>query len=285
MDQNYSNQNSYSHNDCNSNQNNYSKNAGHSSNKGNNCEVRAKEQIPLTPSVTPVVTGPTVARTKVPIVLAEPTLQIVVESDISLYPPATEIKRVKKHVFLDQVKLVPVRFARIGATDFFTVTRAKLFVSGHIHKNIEYASVDCNAPLQDRIAKVPFSGFAELGATIPFLSPPILGISENAEANFLNEKTQMDARLDKYFFQNLVKYNEQPYGELVAANFFELDFSPHSKYHDGSFNTLREKIVLDLTVKVLQVQQVSIYWYISCSCPYWINSSSNWSSRRRGIKV
>ena len=66
----------------------------------------------------------------------------------------------------------------------------------------------------------------------------------------------MDARLDKYFFQNLVKYYEQPYGELVAANFFELDFSPHSKYHDGSFNTLREKIVLDLTLKVLQVQQV-----------------------------
>ena len=65
----------------------------------------------------------------------------------------------------------------------------------------------------------------------------------------------MDARLDKYFFQNLVKYNEQPYGELVAANFYELDFSPHSKHHDGSFSTLREKIVLDLTLKVVQVQQ------------------------------
>ena len=87
------------------------------------------------------------------------------------------------------------------------------------------------------------------------LAFPIIGISENAEANFLNEKTEMDARLDKYFFQNLVKYNEQPYGELVAANFFELDFSPKGVNHYGSFNTLREKIVLDLTVKVLQVQQ------------------------------
>lgn len=55
-----------------------------------------------------------------------------------------------------------------------------------------------------------------------------------------------------------MKYNEQPYDELVAANFFELDFSPHSKYHDGSFNTLREKIVLDLTLKVLQVQQIQV---------------------------
>ena len=88
-----------------------------------------------------------------------------------------------------------------------------------------------------------------------FITFPIIGISENAEANFLNEKTQMDARLDKFFFQNLVKYNEQPYGELVAANFFELDFSPKGVNHHGTFSTLREKIVLDLTVKVLQVQQ------------------------------
>ena len=78
-------------------------------------------------------------------------------------PAATEIKRVKKHVFLDQVKLVPVRFTRVAlTTDYFFVTRAKLFVSGHIRKNIEYASADCNGALQDRIANVPFSGFAEL---------------------------------------------------------------------------------------------------------------------------
>ena len=64
--------------------------------------------------------------------------------------------------------------------------------------------------------------------------------------------------MDKYFFQNLVKYNEQPYGELVAANFFELDFSPDGVNDKETFNTLREKIVLDLTVKVLQVQQLEI---------------------------
>ncbi len=68
----------------------------------------------------------------------------------------------------------------------------------------------------------------------------------------------MDARLDKAFFQNLVKYNEQPFGELVAANFFELDFSPIMAAPEGTFSTLREKIVLELTVKVLQVQQIRL---------------------------
>ena len=249
----------------------YSKQDGHSMNdgyakQGKDCKpgedfgVKSHQQIPVTDTnVTVTPTGLTTPTFKIPLVLAETTLQIVVESDISLYPPATEIKRVKKHVFLDQVKLVPTAFAPIGTTGYFRVTRAKLFVAGHIRKNIEYASADYNAPLQDRIAKVKFSGFAELAGQAPagnFLNFPIFGFSANSEANFLNEKTEMDARLDKYFFQNLVRYNEQPYGELVAANFHELDFSPHSTYHDGSFHTLREKIVLDLTLKVLQVQQV-----------------------------
>ena len=77
--------------------------------KQENCEVQAIEQIPLADAPTTVITGPAVAtRIKVPVVVAERLLQIVVESDIPLDPPATEIKRVKKHVFLDQVKLVPV---------------------------------------------------------------------------------------------------------------------------------------------------------------------------------
>ena len=62
-----------------------------------------------------------VTRIKVPVVNAERTIQIVVESDIPLNPPATEIKRVKKHVFLDQVKLVPVRFATYWITLTFSL--------------------------------------------------------------------------------------------------------------------------------------------------------------------
>ncbi|PAE26987.1 Uracil permease, partial [Paenibacillus sp. 7884-2] len=69
----------------------------------------------------------------------------------------------------------------------------------------------------------------------------------------------------KYYFQNSVVYNEQPFCELISAEFFELDFSPNSfDSHKGkcsnndSFNKLREKIVTDLTLKVLQVQQIPL---------------------------
>jgi hypothetical protein len=219
------------------------------------CPVTSTEQIPLTVQETAIVSVPVTPTIKVPVVLAEPTLQIVVESDITLDPPATEIKRVVKNVFLEQVKLVPVAFTRIDGTDFFEVTRAKLFVSGFIRKNIEYASNSCNAPLQDRIADVGFNGFADLQN---FLTRPKVAFGQNNTAAFLNEKNQIVPRLDKFFFQNLVKYNEQPFGELVAANFFELDFSPVMASPEGPFSTLREKIVLDLTVKVLQTQQIKL---------------------------
>ncbi|WP_256989287.1 CsxC family protein [Bacillus sp. EB106-08-02-XG196] len=230
---------------------------------GGPCPIESKEQVPLTVMATNTVKHTRTPTIKVPVVLAEPTLQIVLEADIKLHPPATEIKRVKNNVFLDQVKLVPVAFTRIDNTDFFNVIRGKLFVAGHIRKDIEYATHDCKGTLQDRIADVPFTGFADLNGDIcentnGFISFPIIGISESAEANFVNDRTMLDARLDKTFFQNLVKYNEQPFGELVAANFFELDFSPTMTPPKGTFSRLREKIVFDLTVKVLQVQQFRI---------------------------
>lgn len=206
--------------------------------------------------VTPVLT-PSTATLKVPVVLAERTLQIVVEANVPLHPAATEIKRVHKNAQLTQVKLVPVAFAAIPGTNFFNVTRAKLFVAGTIRKNIEYASVSCNAPLVDRIATIPFSGFVELTAD-DFLSFPIIAASSSATAQFLDDKDDLSPRFDKYFFQNQVNYNEQPYGELISANFFELDFSPNCVKRGASFNLLREKIVLDLTLKVLQVQQFEV---------------------------
>ena len=129
-----------------------------------------------------------------------------------------------------------------------------MFVSGHIRKDIEYATRNCQGGLQDRIAEVPFSGFAEI-REVEFLNFPVIGISDSSTARFLSEKSEIEPRLDKFFFQNLVKYNEQPYGELLGANFYELDFSPVHTKRGGEFSTLREKIVLDLFLKVLQVQQ------------------------------
>ncbi|MBP2078009.1 CsxC family protein [Oceanobacillus polygoni] len=231
-----------------------------------NCEVKSRTevQLPDTPS-TPVVNPDlTDAFIKVPLVLAETTLQVVVEADIPLDPPACEIKRVLKDVFLTQCKLVPVGpFTEINDSGFFTSEGAKLFVEGYIRKNIEYAPAGCNSALRTLTAKVPFSGFADL--TGDLMNFPIFGFGDQRRAQFLDPKHGESPRLDKYYFQNSVIYNEQPYCELISAEFFELDFSPHSSdshkgkhSYNNSFSKLREKIVTDLTLKVLQVQQIPL---------------------------
>ncbi|MFJ8529566.1 CsxC family protein [Bacillus sp. NPDC094106] len=218
------------------------------------CQVEGQTQTPLSDvAAAPIVTPN--ALIKVPVVLAERTLQIVVESTIPLNPPAVEIKRVLKNVFLTQCKLVPVAFTPVAGTSYRRVTRAKLFVQGFIRKNIEYASDKCNGNLIDRIANVNFSGFADL-ADGDFLTQPIIAASSDTTSHFINPKNGDLPRLDKYFFENSVFYNEQPFCELISAKFFELDFSPCPTNLNEPFDTLREKIVLDLTLKVLQVQQV-----------------------------
>ncbi|PFQ44353.1 hypothetical protein COK05_16810 [Bacillus cereus] len=218
------------------------------------CEVESQTQTPLSSEAA----EPIVARNaliKVPVVLAERTVQIVVEANIPLDPPAVEIKRVLKNVFLTQCKLVPVAFTPIRGTNYRRVTRAKLFVEGYIRKNIEYAATGCNAPLFDRVANVNFTGFADLTED-DFFTSPLIASSSDAASHFINPKNGDLPRLDKNFFENTVYYNEQPYCELISANFFELDFSPCPTPLNDAFDTLREKIVLDLTLKVLQVQQV-----------------------------
>ena len=226
-------------------------------NRKQNCPVNSQQQGRFNDERVRTVSERTNTIFKTPVVLAERTLQIAIESDIPLNPPAVEIKRVHKNVFLEQVKLVPVRFEPIPHTDFFNVTRAKLFVSGFVRKNIEYAGVQCQGQIQDRIADSPFTGFAEITRD-EFLQFPLLATNLDNTAQFLNDKNGLVPRLDKFFFQNQVNYNEQPFGELIRAEFFELDFSPVKVGPQRSFCTLREKLVLDLTLKVLQIQQIRV---------------------------
>ncbi|MCM3441717.1 hypothetical protein AB3Z07_08905 [Metabacillus halosaccharovorans] len=106
-------------------------------------------------------------------------------------------------------------------------------------------------------APFPLSGFADISGEL--LNDPIFGFGEQRRAQFIDPVGLESPRLDKYFFENSVLYNEQPFCELIGADFFELDFSPHN--YNGpakSFSTLREKIVMDLTLKVLQYQQIPL---------------------------
>ncbi|QFF98748.1 hypothetical protein PB01_07830 [Psychrobacillus glaciei] len=111
-------------------------------------------------------------------------LESIHVNEVPLNPPASEIKRVFKGVFLTQCKLVPVQFGVETCPGVREVTRDKLFLEGFIRKDIEYTTTNCNGFIRDRIATVPFSGFAELTAN-DFLLFPTLGGSSESRSRFI----------------------------------------------------------------------------------------------------
>ncbi|MBO1583203.1 Uracil permease, partial [Bacillus sp. XF8] len=52
----------------------------------------------------------------------------------------------------------------------------------------------------------------------------------------------------------------------IRADFFELDFAPCPTPINKEFDKIREKVVLDLTLKVLQTQQVEVGSVSNPSC-------------------
>ncbi|WP_445207615.1 CsxC family protein [Bacillus bingmayongensis] len=207
-------------------------------------EIKMEGSTPTTPIV------------KIPVVLAERTIQIVVEANISLDPLALEIKRESKNIFLTHCKLVPVAFTSVPGTNYRRVIKAKLFVEGYIRKSIEYVADQCNGLLYNRIVNIPFSRCLDL-TTGDFKIQPLLVAFLDTTSHFINPKGHL-MRLDKTSFGNSVFYNTQPYCELVRSNFYEFDFSPCLTNLNKSCSKLRKKIVLDLTLKILQVQQVQV---------------------------
>lgn len=222
---------------------------------------------------------------KVPVVLFEPEVQVCVEANISLDQPALEIKRVLKDVFIDQCRLVATTFD--AATN--TVTAGKLFLFGHIRKNIEFAAAEperfpgscVHGTIRHNTVCLDWECCTPIDFTGSTFRPALAPVVQQS-FEFLDKKGH-NPNLNKKQFHNEVVYNEQPYCEIVSARFDEIDvgFKFHSKansingqkvyeakspdgiYQEGcdldkTFQFVKEKIVLHLTLKLLQVQQVPI---------------------------
>lgn len=224
------------------------------------------EQVSVAPSV--IAPGPVVV--KVPVVIAETNITIPVEATIKLDHPAIEIKRIRKNVFLNQSRVIP--FSQDGA--FGT---GILFIAGFIRKNIEFATKTCNRPGSPNICgdirhctvEVPFN----FTTRITFLRPPIFIANLPAlEVEFFSDKNKScDACADPVIGRNVCDqglfnsefFNEKPFTELVRADIAEVDIhtDPYKNCEiptEQLFTKLTEKVVVNLTLKVLQNQQVRV---------------------------
>lgn len=224
------------------------------------------EQVSVTPKV--IDAGATVV--KIPVVLAELNITIPVEAAIKLDEEVIEVKRIRKNVYLTQSRIIPFSQDSRPGTGI-------LFIEGFIRKNIEYATNECRkhgsvnicGDIRHCTVEVPFN----FTTRVTFIRQPIF--VENtvpSELEFFTDKIKghdvcADPILGRnpcdqsFFFTEY--FNEKPFTELVRADIAEVDIHKNTILGYGNpieqkFTSITEKLVLNLTLKVLQNQQVRV---------------------------
>lgn len=216
---------------------------------------------PVTP--TGITTG---VIAKIPVVLAELTVQFNVSALIKLPELALEVKNIKKRIKITQCTL-------LQPTNI-------LFIKGFVRKNIDYTTGNCASmegvcgELHHCTIDVPF----ECSTPLNFYTPPAeLTVNSSAEFEYFKvsdlpnkhfaEKDKLLAGDLSEFNQIMIEnFNELPFCELITARIFEFDeFIGRHRPHDSElpfeekfFHKIEEKMVIELTVKVLQNRQVEI---------------------------
>ncbi len=234
----------------------------------NNLEVSAKvNECDSQPHEPHVSRGKLLS--KIPVVLAQLNLQLKLDAEIKFPEPVLEIKDVKKQVKLTQCRLL--------------LPSNKLFVKGFVRKNIQYAS-PCTE-IENSTSKSVASDLHSYTVDIPFdcvteikkyLSMPVMPeVNNRQEFDFMvskplghgyPEKDQLLTNdLSQFHQESSQYYNELPFCELFSSKIIEWDeaidrvsLPTASPIGEGYFNTIEEKMVVDICIKVLQNQHVHI---------------------------
>ncbi|WLR52649.1 DUF3794 domain-containing protein [Bacillus tianshenii] len=212
------------------------------------------------------------AYVKVPVVLSETKVQIDMDATIKFPEPVLEIKEVKKNLKVTQCRLL--------------LPTNKLFIKGFVRKNIQYATPkysDRNSVvsnIRSLTIDLPFSTVTE----IDYINPPQFEKNPDRRdftyfrthklpQGFSDKDQLLSGDLSQFDQISGETFNELPYCELLHSNFIEYDEALDRKmgrvqdgsgnwvdgpFEEGTFTKVEEKMVVELTLKVLQKQQVYI---------------------------
>ncbi|WP_432406000.1 CsxC family protein [Wukongibacter sp. M2B1] len=226
--------------------------------KGNTLENCENNPVDIDPITTGVVA-------KIPVVLAELTLQVNVSSFIKLPESALEIKDINKKLKITQCRL-------LQNTNI-------LFIKGFVRKNIDYSTRDCSnykgvcGDLRHCTVDVPF----ECTTAVDFNGFDPADIVFNTKSQFeyfredklpgdFPEKERLLSGDFSEFNQITTEYlNEIPYCELISSRIIEFDEFLNRKpiyepapFEEKEFKKIEEKMVIYITLKILQKRQVEI---------------------------
>ena len=165
--------------------------------------------------------------TKVPVVLAELTIQIDTVAEITFPEPVLEIKDVKKRVKITQCRLL--------------LPTNKLFIKGFVRKNIQYASpsqdiqgnsaTSISSDLHSYTVDIPFETITEIKK---YISKPVLPkvnhreefdffVSRPLPSGYPEKDEVLTSDLSQFHQESEQYYNELPFCELISSRIIEWD--------------------------------------------------------------
>ena len=206
---------------------------------------------------------------RVPVVLAQLTVQANVKSVITLPEYAYEIKRIRKHLKITQCLI-------IQDTNI-------LFIKGFIRKNIEYATrASSNAEgfsgdIRHATVDVPFNCTTPLTYNGITPLPPIASTStefqyqkreEIHHPDFSEKDALLSGDLREHNQISTEFFNELPFCDLISSRIVEFDEQlmperPREKdyvlpFEEKRFRRIEEKMVIFITLRLLQNRLVAV---------------------------
>ncbi|MCU9614538.1 DUF3794 domain-containing protein [Caldibacillus lycopersici] len=205
-----------------------------------------------------------------PVVIGETTIQLNLDGNTEFPEPVLEIKEIKRNLKLTQCRLL--------------LPTNKLFLKGVVRKNITYATPKQSTAryivsrIHSLTTDIPFEAVTE----IEFINQPIFHPTPEQENFFFFAKEKLipdfshKRRLlsrDFALHEQVTKevFNEEPYCELISSKFIEFDEAIDRKtgrvigilgermevpFDEGTFYQMEEKMIVEITLRVLQKQQV-----------------------------
>lgn len=179
----------------------------------------------------------------VPVVLSQFEIEFICEAVINFACEVEDIKSVKQNIYLNECRLIP--------------KANKLFIGGSIRKSIEYLS---HNNIKNVSAEIPFKCTTE----IKYFTPPVINnMIDQIEVETLRyDGTGIDLFEKSYASSEC--FNEKIYCKLVSDEIKQISISGEEiKEKDkekckDKFETLTDKMVVKLNLKLIQERQVSI---------------------------
>lgn len=217
---------------------------------------------------------------RIPIIIAEKNIDIPVESTFKLENPALDIKSMKKDVYLTSSTLLPL----YENHNMSVSLNGKLFLEGFIRNKLDFSIAKgahdniINLATESFIIYIPFKCTTLIQYKVPpifpkkrnldyipiFISSDYVGFNKNYNENYNKDESKENTQCMKYTNCDTSAINCEINQFKIHETITIIDKTPFNKDFpiEIKFNTIKENIIINLSLTLLQKQDVAMNYKI-----------------------